>query len=86
MLTATELMACADCLFYVANGDGAEDVDLGALERRIQRTIGHPSGVLACGDWDQDEEFSWSQCECCGSRLGGSRHQLVMLLPEGVAA
>ena len=73
-----KLMACQDCLLYVANGDLPED-DSTDIEAAIQDHLGVPSGRLCCGDADQDEEFSWSQCECCGSRLGGSRHQLVLM-------
>ena len=76
-----ELMACQDCLFYVANGDLPEDRDDDKFEADIQATVGYPSGMISCGDSDKDEEFSWSACECCGSTLGGSRHQLVCLVP-----
>jgi hypothetical protein len=73
------LMACQDCLMYVANGDLPDYRD--NLESDIQGHIGVPSGRLTCGDSDKDDEFSSSPCECCGSRLGGSRHQLV-IMPE----
>jgi hypothetical protein len=73
----SELMACQDCLLYVANGDVPEDGR--DIEADIQAEIGAPSGRLACGDSDKDDEFSWRPCECCGSPLGGSRHHLVLL-------
>jgi hypothetical protein len=76
-----DLMACQDCLLYVANGDIPEDRDADEFEADIEATVGHPSGMISCGDSDLDDEFSWSACECCGSRLGGSRHQLVCLVP-----
>jgi hypothetical protein len=71
-----EMMACQDCLFYVANSDEPEDRD---IEADIVAETGYHSGRMACGDSDKDHEFSWSACECCGSRLGGSRHHLVLL-------
>lgn len=77
----TELMGCVDCLMYVANGDLPEsDSDAGvSFEASIVATAGVASGLICCGDSELDEEFSWSACECCGSRLGGSRHQLIIL-------
>ena len=71
------LMACEDCLFYVANGDLPDGNPY--FEDAIRAAIGVPSGWLCVGDSDADEEFSWAPCECCGSQLGGSRHQLVLL-------
>lgn len=79
MRVTYELMACADCLMYVANGDEPDDRDIG---KAIERHLGDPSGHLCCGDSEKDDEFSWAQCECCGSNLGGSRHHLVMLGEE----
>lgn len=72
------LMACADCLMLVANGDLPED-DNGELERGIANNLGDDTKWLCCGDSDADDEFSWSACECCGSKLGGSRHQLCIV-------
>lgn len=71
------LSACQDCLFYVANGDEPDDGR--DIEADIQATLGHASGLLCCGDSDQDDEFSWSSCQCCGSTLGGSRHQIIVM-------
>lgn len=36
------------------------------------------------GKVDEDEgadtqEFSWSECDCCGSTLGGSRHRMALI-------
>lgn len=74
-----ELMACTDCMLYVANGDLPED-DTGQLEEAIGEWLDlSVHQHLVCGDSDKDEDFSWHQCECCGSKLGGSRHQLVLL-------
>lgn len=79
MIVKYELSACVDCLFFVANGDVPED-DNGELETAIMDNLGAEDvRHLVCGDSDQDDEFSWSACECCGSRLGGSRHQLIVL-------
>jgi hypothetical protein len=71
------MMACQDCLVFIANGDEPEDSDWCA--ELISAHIGRDSGFVCCGDSDQDDEFSWSPCECCGSQLGGSRHQLCVV-------
>jgi hypothetical protein len=70
------MMACQDCLLYVANGDEPDDRD---IEADIQDYLGHASGLICCGDTENDNEFSWRVCECCGSHLGGSRHELIVL-------
>lgn len=74
-----ELMGCCDCLLLVANGEVPHD-DNGELEAGMRATL-KPDEIhhLCCGDSDKDDEFSWSPCECCGSRLGGSRHHMVVL-------
>jgi hypothetical protein len=72
------LSACVDCLMWVANGELPED-DSNGLRQAIANNLGDDARFLCCGDGDHDDEFSWSACECCGSHLGGSRHQLVVL-------
>jgi hypothetical protein len=77
-----ELMACTDCLMLVANGDHPEEnteKQDAEMDRAIEANLGDDQGYLCCGDSDKDEEFSWSACECCGSKLGGSRHHLVVV-------
>lgn len=75
-----ELMACVDCLMFVANGDTP---DTGDIESDIRGNLGTDDmRNLVCGDSEHDDEFSWSDCECCGSRLGGSRHQLAVIRSE----
>lgn len=42
------------------------------------------------GRIDEDEcadvrDFSWSECDCCESRLGGSRHRCALTLPGGAS-
>jgi len=75
------LLACSDCLRYVANGDVPEDRP-GLGDVILERLGIQDSTYLVCGDDSKDEEFSWSSCECCGSGLGGSRCELVVLWPE----
>jgi hypothetical protein len=73
-----ELMACTDCLMLVANDEPSDDRP--NLETEIAAHLElEPCQHIACGDSDQDDEFSWRPCECCGSPLGGARSQLVLL-------
>jgi len=72
-----EISACRDCLLFVANGDLPEDGDWSP--DHIEKIWPCAEYVLVCGDTEQDDEFSWQPCECCGSRLGGSRHMLAAL-------
>lgn len=72
------LMACQDCLTLVANGEPADGRP--GLEAEIAAHLElEPLQHLICGESDHDEEFSWQPCECCGSKLGGSRHQLALM-------
>ncbi len=77
------LWVCVDCLVFIANGelpedDGARAAVLAGVERE----------AVAGGHWavtgeDDDREFSWHACACCGSDLGGSRHRCAVLYPNG---
>lgn len=41
-------------------------------------------GWLGVGDCEcETQSFSWSQCDTCGSRLGGSRHAVTYFAKEG---
>jgi len=71
-----KLLACVDCLFYAANGEiPAERPD---LEDDIRTQLGSDIAHLCASDEEQIH-FSWQQCQCCGSTLGGSRDTLVVL-------
>jgi len=71
------LLVCVDCLMAIANGEFPEN------EARASQVI---NGLdrwadegyhLAAGD--NDGGFSWRGCDCCGSSLGGDRHEAVAL-------
>jgi hypothetical protein len=39
-----------------------------------------PNATLVySGDETADRDFSWSGCDACGSRLGGSRHLVTTI-------
>lgn len=71
------LMVCSDCLLFIANGDLPEDDE---MEKDIIAGVESFSGHLHAGDSDEDEEFSRHSCDCCGTNLAGSRHQVIELM------
>lgn len=77
-IVVDEMMACQDCLLFIANGDLPEDNDHLVAEIEAHLSL-KPGQYLVCGDSEKDDEFSWRACECCGSTLGGSRHHVVLL-------
>ena len=73
-----KLRACVECILYVANGDVPDDRD--ALPDEVAEMWPPAEGWQLCmGDPEQDDEFSWSPCQCCGSHLGGARHEVIAL-------
>lgn len=85
MATVTcEIVVCGDCLLLIANGeltdsDGNDIAEAHAA--KITALWGDEKGswhlVPAC-DENCDGEFSSSQCDGCGSTLGGDRHKAVV--------
>lgn len=81
----TSYMVCHDCLFVALYGNEHWDVLISSLGEEVgtkrYEEISHSLESLGesvhAGDPENDETFSWSPCECCGSTLGGSRHELV---------
>jgi hypothetical protein len=78
-----ELEICVDCTMFVANGevfDGSgNDITIDHAERMreqwgdklIHMVLSCPEG---CEGW-----FSMSDCDGCGSPLGGERHPAAVL-------
>lgn len=62
---------------YLANGDIPDERPDLADEIRAQWP---PVSDLVLTGCDGDE-FSWSPCDCCGSKLGGARHMFAVLEP-----
>ena len=75
-----ELSVCADCIGYIANGELPPDTTP-ARNREIVDGCAQFKGLCA-GDSDQDDEFSWRPCDTCRTRLGGTRHQAIDLVPR----
>lgn len=82
-----EQYVCVDCVMFIANGDLPEDEEdatrlLFEFDRYAQENIDWRLGSHEI-TWEdgievrvelEEQEFSWSECDCCGSSLGGSRH------------
>ena len=72
-----KIQVCTDCIMLVAHGDLPGDGrDLAKLH--IERW-GENASHMCVGDTEKDDEFSWAPCEGCSSKLGGSRHEVVIL-------
>lgn len=85
-----EYAVCTDCLFFVAYGDVPEDRDEKEFTDAIAREVGDKKARFVVGlrptsedpDGDGYNEFSWHECELCGSPLGGARHGLTLLIEK----
>jgi hypothetical protein len=85
------LDACTDCAMAVANGtrDAMENLEyhtsgdyasewLDSFSQASERWFSK-GYVLVNGSEEDDTTFSWSSCDVCGSRLGGSRMSVVAI-------
>lgn len=79
------LHACVDCVLFIANGDEPEHDDRDGDVPLAERVDAAWDGwSLTIGWYDDDTKddlydlgFSWSSCDCCGSRLGGDRNKVT---------
>jgi len=76
-------MVCTDCLMIIANDDASgldyslDEAAAAEREKEIREAIADLEGHIAVGDSGNDEEFSVSPCECCGTREAGKRHHCL---------
>lgn len=70
------LLFCTDCTLVVVNGDSSGISDEKRLEEVNKGLDNLEPNVVYIGE---HSEFSWSQCDCCKSTLGGSRHEFDIL-------
>lgn len=72
-IDADDLEFCIDCVMLIANGEGT-DAHTEAMVAIWGEGINGVMGlVLSCPE-DCEGWFSWSECDGCGSSLGGDRH------------
>jgi len=72
---------CENCIQLLANGEcgTAEESDAHMARIRNVWSEDEVAGMVAACDQDCEAPFSWRQCECCESKLGGSRHRVAVL-------
>lgn len=82
-IIADSLWVCADCLMYHANGELPDDQTAADAILAGERRETSKGRHWACNDdpetGEGTQDFSWRMCDCCGSRLGGSRHRMALL-------
>jgi hypothetical protein len=77
------LRVCVDCAMLIANGDARSGMD-SATEARCRAGIAKEStvgGIWFLSGEDSEYAFSWRECDCCASRLGGARREAAVLYP-----
>jgi len=77
----SDVWACVDCLMLLVNGEPNPEwspLDEAEHVTRIEERF--PTEILVhVGDESSDVDFSWSQCDTCGSTLGGSRYRFAAI-------
>ena len=84
---------CSDCLMFIANGDLPDCADDETAKAVVAGVESEPGHWVAGGECEEHQDhnhcaesgcdsrdFSWSDCECCGSSLGGSRHKASVIV------
>ena len=69
------LRVCVDCALLIANGEVTDSDGNDIAEQVAERQVavwGNDARWLVLTDYDEPF-FSWSDCEGCGSTLGGDR-------------
>ncbi len=82
MTDTTKLMVCDDCIFALANGDysGLTDEREAEVHEGFSKLHTESGGrFVVVGDEADKDDFSTKACECCGTRLHGSRHSMIQL-------
>ena len=77
-----DIWLCTECMLYDVNGELPEDE---ARAHEIEDGFERLGEVCANFGGSEDEEdgyceFSWAQCDCCGTQLGGSRYRYALWL------
>lgn len=70
------LWLCADCTIVACNGD-ASGIESDERAAEVEAGLDKLGPGLVPGKGHN--EFSWGGCDCCGSPLGGERHEFLIL-------
>lgn len=73
---------CTNCAMLIANGEPpitdpatGEDMSEAGTAAWLEGFAARNAGIhWAIGD--DEQPFSWSSCDTCGSNLGGARHEV----------
>jgi hypothetical protein len=68
-------------MFAHCNGDSPDDASRDAEVTAGFNRLAANGNCPALNDGENGEgrnEFSWSRCDCCGSRLGGARTRFAL--------
>jgi hypothetical protein len=68
-------LACIDCTHFIANGEAPLFETEAEENAWLQSFLARNEGIY-WGVGDSYDDFSSSPCTCCGSTLGGSRHDV----------
>jgi hypothetical protein len=84
-LVCDDLWFCDDCTMVAVNDD-ASGIESERRERAVRRGLSdlQKDGSYAVPNYDSEtgegeDEFSWSECDCCGTSLGGRRTRFSLL-------
>lgn len=83
-----DLWFCDCCSLAAVNGDSCEcdDEHDDDVVKGLDDLGPHVVPDFDSNDDEGIEEFSWKECDCCGTRLGGSRHRFAVLGEEGTGS
>lgn len=85
------LNLCLDCHSYASSGVEWRDVkafymrpqhseeEIERAIEKVEKAVGNGGLGLTYTGEENDIEFSFSRCDCCGSRLGGARYKYLVL-------
>ena len=75
-----DIWLCCDCMFAAVNGDAPESEEQDKATTAGLERLGRHLVPDFQGEWEDGHvEFTWRSCECCNSRLGGSRWRFAVL-------
>lgn len=83
MKTGQEYWLCDDCTIFAVNGD-LSGVDSDERVKKIEEGAERLGRISPDFDSETEEgikDFSSHRCDACGTRLAGSRHRFVTLVP-----
>lgn len=80
-IIAGELEVCSDCAQIIANGEINDGTDTGerTADAQVAKWGDDARGLVLADHEGFEPYFSWSDCDGCGSTLGGDRWPAAVL-------